>query len=83
MTGATGYIGGRLVPQLLEQGYRVRCFVRNARRLTGHDWYDRVEVVEGDVLEPETLPAGDGGLPGGLLPDSFDDRGRERVRGPG
>lgn len=57
VTGATGYIGGRLVPQLLERGYRVRCFVRNARRLTGHDWYGRVEAVEGDVLASETLPA--------------------------
>ncbi|NTW12942.1 MAG: NmrA family NAD(P)-binding protein, partial [Anaerolineales bacterium] len=30
VTGATGYIGGRLVPRLLEQGYRIRCLVRDA-----------------------------------------------------
>jgi len=57
VTGATGYIGGRLVPPLLEAGYRVRTLVRDARRLQGRPWSDRVEVVEGDALRPETLPA--------------------------
>ena len=33
VTGATGYIGGRLVPRLLRAGYRVRCLVRDATRL--------------------------------------------------
>jgi len=28
VTGATGYVGGRLVPQLLEAGYRARCLAR-------------------------------------------------------
>jgi uncharacterized protein YbjT (DUF2867 family) len=55
VTGATGYIGGRLVPALLEAGYRVRCLVRDARRLEGRPWSDQVEVVEGDALVPETL----------------------------
>ncbi len=55
VTGATGYIGGRLVPALLEAGYRVRCLVRDARRLQGRSWSNRVEVVEGDALQPETL----------------------------
>ncbi len=57
VTGATGYVGGRLVPRLLEAGYRVRCLVRDKTRLFGHPWLDDVEVVEGDVLKPETLPA--------------------------
>jgi uncharacterized protein YbjT (DUF2867 family) len=57
VTGATGYIGGRLVPRLLESGYRVRCLVRDAERLRGRPWSDEVEVVEGDALRPETLPA--------------------------
>jgi uncharacterized protein YbjT (DUF2867 family) len=57
VTGATGYIGGRLVPRLLEAGYQVRCLVRDARRLQGRPWTDQVEVVEGDALRPETLPA--------------------------
>jgi len=55
VTGATGYIGGRLVPRLLEQGYRVRCLVRSAAKLQARRWSadPRVEVVEGNV--------GDGG----------------------
>jgi uncharacterized protein YbjT (DUF2867 family) len=61
VTGATGYIGGRLVPTLLGAGYRVRCLVRDARRLQGRPWSDQVEVVEGDALKPETLaPAMEG-----------------------
>ncbi len=57
VTGATGYIGGRLAPRLLTAGYRVRCLVRDPRRLEGRPWRDRVDVVAGDVLQPETLPA--------------------------
>jgi NAD(P)-dependent dehydrogenase (short-subunit alcohol dehydrogenase family) len=57
VTGATGYIGGRLVPHLLEQGYRVPCLVRDANRLQGRPWTGRVEVVEGDALYSEDLPA--------------------------
>ena len=57
VTGATGYIGGRLIPPLLEAGYQVRCLVRDARRIQGRPWTDQVEVVEGDALRPETLPA--------------------------
>ena len=56
VTGATGYIGGRLVPRLLEAGYPVRCMVRDANRLQGRTWTDQVEVVEGDPFHPETLP---------------------------
>lgn len=57
LTGATGYIGGRLVPRLLEQGYQVRCMVRDPSRLQGRQWLAHVEVVQGDVLQPETLAA--------------------------
>lgn len=56
VTGATGYIGGRLVPRLLEAGYRVRCLVRDATRLQGRPWLDQVEVAVGDVLHPLSLP---------------------------
>jgi len=56
VTGATGYIGGRLVPRLLEAGYQVRCLVRDARRLQGRPWSEQVEVIEGDATRPETLP---------------------------
>ena len=55
VTGATGYVGGRLVPRLLEAGYRVRCLVRDRNRLQGRPWLDRVEVVNGDVLVPGAL----------------------------
>jgi uncharacterized protein YbjT (DUF2867 family) len=55
VTGATGYIGGRLVPRLLEAGYRVRLFVRDPQRLQGRPWLDRVEVFTGDVLVEDTL----------------------------
>lgn len=56
VTGATGYVGGRLVPRLLEAGYAVRVLVRDAQRLDGRSWQDQVEVVKGDVLESDTLP---------------------------
>ena len=52
ITGATGYIGGRFVPRLLNAGYRVRCLVRDATRLQGRAWRDDVETIEGDVLRP-------------------------------
>ncbi len=55
VTGATGYVGGRLVPRLLDAGCRVRCLVRDAHRLRGRPWGSRVEVVEGDALVPESL----------------------------
>ena len=57
VTGATGYIGSRLVPRLLENGYAVRCLARDATRLQGRPWRDEVEVVEGDVLDAESLVA--------------------------
>lgn len=57
VSGATGYVGGRLVPRLLEAGYRVRCLVRDPSRLRGRPWATQVEMAAGDVLEPETLSA--------------------------
>lgn len=55
VTGATGYIGGRLIPHLLQAGYRVRALVRDPSRLQGRPWLSSVEVITGDVLAPETL----------------------------
>lgn len=57
ITGATGYIGGRLAPRLLQAGYRVRCLVRDPLRMQGRPWLDQVELIQGDVLHPETLTA--------------------------
>ncbi|MBI2864407.1 MAG: SDR family oxidoreductase [Chloroflexi bacterium] len=57
VTGATGYVGGRLVPRLLDAGYRVRVLVRDPSRLQGRPWAGQVEVEQADVLQPETLSA--------------------------
>jgi uncharacterized protein YbjT (DUF2867 family) len=54
VTGATGYVGGQLVPRLLERGYQVRCLARDAVRIQGRGW-KRVEVAIGDVLDYRTL----------------------------
>ena len=57
VTGATGYIGGRLVPELLGAGHVVRVLARDPRKLASSVWQGRVEVAKGDVLKAETLPA--------------------------
>jgi uncharacterized protein YbjT (DUF2867 family) len=49
VTGSTGYIGGRLVPELLALGYRVSVLARNAQRLKDYPWIRDVTVVEGDA----------------------------------
>jgi uncharacterized protein YbjT (DUF2867 family) len=51
VTGATGYIGGRLVPQLLSAGHRVRCAARSPERLRDHPWSGQVEVVRADLTD--------------------------------
>jgi uncharacterized protein YbjT (DUF2867 family) len=48
VTGATGYVGGRLVPQLLEAGHTVRVMVRDERKARAHVWSDDVEIAVGD-----------------------------------
>ncbi len=53
--GATGYVGGNLVPRLIERGHSVRCLVRDRRKLAGKPWLDSVEILEGDVLLPESV----------------------------
>lgn len=57
VTGATGYIGGRLVPELLEAGHRVRCLARTPEKLRDHPWAGEAEVVKGDVTDAESLGA--------------------------
>lgn len=51
VTGATGYIGGRLVPRLLAAGHDVRCLARSPENLSLQPWRDKVEVVAGDVFD--------------------------------
>ncbi|HSE84098.1 MAG TPA: NAD(P)H-binding protein, partial [Thermodesulfobacteriota bacterium] len=55
VTGATGYIGGRLVPDLLEQGYEVRVLVRDQSRIAGRPWAGSVEIAVGDLAESDSL----------------------------
>ena len=65
MTGASGYIGGRLVPRLLDAGWSVRCLTRDPAKLDGVDWRDRVEVVQGDLIDglgPEVMDGCDRGF---------------------
>ncbi|HKV21160.1 MAG TPA: NAD(P)H-binding protein [Mycobacterium sp.] len=55
VTGATGYIGGLLVPRLLDAGIRVRALARNPDKLASAPWRDHVEVARGDLTEPDSL----------------------------
>ncbi len=57
VTGATGYVGGRVVPKLLEAGYRVRATGRSREKLEGRDWahHPDVELIPADMLERESL----------------------------
>ncbi len=54
VSGATGYVGGRLVPILLERNYKVRCMVRDTSIIEGRGWTN-IEIVGADVLQYETL----------------------------
>ncbi len=55
VTGATGYIGGRLIPVLLDHGHQVRVIARHPDRLSERSWVDRVEVYGGDAADPAAL----------------------------
>lgn len=54
VTGASGYVGGRLVPALEERGERVRCLARNPGYLAGRFSPD-TRIVAGDVLDTDSL----------------------------
>jgi uncharacterized protein YbjT (DUF2867 family) len=56
VTGASGYLGGQLIPLLLEQGYRVRCLVRDATSLHSRPWFSQVEIRQCDLIHCKTLP---------------------------
>lgn len=60
--GATGYVGGRLVPELLAAGHEVRCLARTPERLDRIEWRSEVEVVQADVLDAASLDAALSGI---------------------
>ncbi|CAA9268566.1 MAG: Nucleoside-diphosphate-sugar epimerase [uncultured Arthrobacter sp.] len=62
VTGATGYIGGRLVSRLLNEGHTVRVVVRTPEKLKDVPWAERVEIVQGDLQDPDTMEAACGGV---------------------
>jgi len=62
VTGATGYIGGRLVPKLLEAGHTVRVLVRSPQKLTDVPWAGDVEIVEGDLGDRDSVARASAGI---------------------
>ena len=64
VTGATGYIGGRLIPQLLGRGHEVRVLARHPERLSERSWADRVEVFAGDATDPDAVREAMAGMDG-------------------
>ena len=57
VTGATGYIGGHLIPVLLKRGHSVRALARNPRKLESAPWRDQVDVAKGDLSDAASLTA--------------------------
>ena len=57
VTGGTGFVGQEVVRELLALGYKVRLLVRHPQAATPFINHPGVEIVEGDALKPETLPA--------------------------
>ncbi|SHI89896.1 Uncharacterized conserved protein YbjT, contains NAD(P)-binding and DUF2867 domains [Malonomonas rubra DSM 5091] len=57
VAGASGYIGGRLVPRLLDAGYKVRALARSPQKLAARSWgrHPNLEIARGDVLDGEEL----------------------------
>ncbi|SNT32949.1 SDR family NAD(P)-dependent oxidoreductase [Rhodococcoides kyotonense] len=57
VTGATGYLGGRLAPRLVDAGFTVRVLARNPDKLKDVPWAEAVEVARGDLGDRDSLKA--------------------------
>ncbi len=57
VAGATGYVGGRLVPLLLNKGYRVRALTRSVQKVRSRPWgeHKNLEIAQGDMHDPGSL----------------------------
>ncbi len=57
VTGATGYVGARLVPRLLQAGYRVRAMARSATKLRGRPWanHENLKIIAADIFNQDEL----------------------------
>jgi uncharacterized protein YbjT (DUF2867 family) len=87
VTGATGYIGGRLVPLLLEAGHEVRVLVRDPSRVQGRPWSSKVDVFTGDLLKLSSLEHALDGIDASyylvhsmLAGSDFEERDREAAK---
>ena len=77
--GATGYVGGRLVSELLDAGHQVRVSTRSPGRAERYEWSDRVRLFTGDVLDAGTLASCVRRMRRGVLPRPLH-RDRRRLR---
>jgi len=55
VTGATGYVGGRLIPELLAAGFTVRALARNVSHLENRPWINDVETAQADLQDPDDV----------------------------
>ncbi|OJZ68930.1 nucleoside-diphosphate sugar epimerase [Mycobacterium paraffinicum] len=62
VTGATGYIGARLAPRLLDEGHQVRALARDPAKLEAVPWRQQAEVACGDLGDVDSLVAAFDGI---------------------
>jgi uncharacterized protein YbjT (DUF2867 family) len=55
VTGASGYVGGRLIQELLLKGFAIRIMVRDTRKVSGQPWFSQVEVAQANAENPNEL----------------------------
>lgn len=86
VTGASGYVGARLIPGLLEEGYQVRAGFTDPAKAERFWWHDQVEVVALDVLDPGTVDAAMQGVDAllylvhSMASDDFAEKDRKAAR---